>query len=49
LHGYLGFDGDVASGGWQTVLPPPGQALREPQALFKKLEPPADDVAEATR
>ncbi len=49
LHGYLGFDGEVADGGWQAVLPPPGQALREPQALFKKLEPPAGDVAEATR
>ncbi|MGD0765611.1 MAG: methionine--tRNA ligase [Dehalococcoidia bacterium] len=45
LHGYLGFDGDVAAGGWQTVLPPPGQALREPQALFKKLEPPAAEEA----
>ena len=45
LHGYLGFDGDVAGGGWNAVVPPAGQPLREPEALFKKLEPlPADEA-----
>jgi methionyl-tRNA synthetase len=39
LHGYLGFGGEIASGGWQAVVPPAGQALKEPEALFKKLEP----------
>ena len=29
----------MADGGWQVVVPPAGQALREPEALFKKLEP----------
>ena len=45
LHGYLGFDGDVADDGWQVIVPPAGQALREPEALFKKLEPLAADEA----
>ena len=45
LHGYLGFDGDVAADGWQVIVPPAGQALREPEALFKKLEPLAADEA----
>jgi methionyl-tRNA synthetase len=40
LHGYLGYDGDVAGGGWRAELPPPGQSLREPAALFRKLETP---------
>jgi methionyl-tRNA synthetase len=40
LHGYLGYDGDVAGGGWRAELPPPGQPLREPAALFRKLETP---------
>jgi methionyl-tRNA synthetase len=45
LHGYLGFDGNVADGGWRVVVPPAGQLLREPEALFKKLEPlPADEA-----
>ncbi len=39
LHGYLGFESTVASGGWRAVLPRAGQELREPEALFKKLEP----------
>lgn len=39
LHGYLGFDDDLTASGWQVVMPPPGQELREPQALFKKLDP----------
>jgi methionyl-tRNA synthetase len=40
LHGYLGYDGDVAGGGWRAELPPPSQPLREPAALFRKLETP---------
>ena len=47
LHGYLGYDGDVAGGGWRAELPPPGQSLREPTALFLKLDPPAPAEEEA--
>jgi methionyl-tRNA synthetase len=47
LHGYLGYDGDVAGGGWRAELPPPGQSLREPAALFPKLDPLALTEEEA--
>ena len=47
LHGYLGYDGDVAGGGWRAELPPPGQSLREPTALFLKLDPSALTEEEA--
>ncbi|MGB2695696.1 MAG: class I tRNA ligase family protein, partial [Dehalococcoidia bacterium] len=39
LHGYLGFDTSLPDDGWQLIRPAPGQALREPQPLFTKLEP----------
>jgi methionyl-tRNA synthetase len=39
LHAYLGYDGAVSDAGWQLTVPKPGQALREPAALFTKLEP----------
>ena len=45
LHGHLGFEGEVAAGGWRVVVPPAGQSLREPEALFKKLEPLIVDEA----
>ncbi len=45
LHRYLGFEGSVAAGGWQVVLPQAGQELGEPEALFKKLEPLTVDEA----
>jgi methionyl-tRNA synthetase len=45
LHAYLGFDSDLSAGGWLVTLPPPGQPLREPEALFKKLEPLVIDEA----
>ena len=45
LHGYLGFDGDVAADGWRAVVPAAGQTLKEPEALFKKLEPLIVDEA----
>ena len=32
-------------GGWRVVVPPAGQSLREPEALFKKLEPLTVDEA----
>jgi methionyl-tRNA synthetase len=38
LHKYLGFTGDIESNGWQLVLPPPGQKLLLPKALFIKLD-----------
>jgi methionyl-tRNA synthetase len=38
LHIYLGFDGDVQETGWNLQLPPAGQKLPQPQALFVKLE-----------
>ena len=43
LHGYLGYDGDAVASGWRAELPSPGQPLREPAALFRKLEPSALD------
>ena len=43
LHGYLGYDGEITDGGWRGEHLPAGQALREPLALFKKLEPLALD------
>jgi methionyl-tRNA synthetase len=39
LHGYLGQEGDVAAAGWQVHPVPAGTPLREPEPLFKKLEP----------
>ncbi len=38
LHGYLGYEGSIESGGWRSLAPKPGQPLSEPQALFKKLD-----------
>jgi methionyl-tRNA synthetase len=39
LQTYLGFDTPLIEGGWQANEVPAGQALREPQPLFTKLEP----------
>jgi methionyl-tRNA synthetase len=39
LHSYLGYDTPLAQAGWQLDRLPPGQTLREPVALFAKLEP----------
>ncbi len=39
LHTYLGYDTPLAQSGWQLEKLPPGQKLREPAALFTKLEP----------
>ncbi|MDP2949614.1 MAG: methionine--tRNA ligase [Chloroflexota bacterium] len=47
LHNYLGYDGPIEDSGWRFVLPPPGQAMAEPQALFKKLEPEIVEKEEA--
>jgi len=38
LHRYLGFEGNIEDDGWQLRLPPPGQCLKEPEPLFKKLD-----------
>ncbi len=38
VHEYLGFSGRVEEYGWQPQTLPPGQKLREPQPLFKKLD-----------
>jgi methionyl-tRNA synthetase len=38
LHGFLGFDGNVADSGWKIVIPEEGQQLREPSILFTKLD-----------
>jgi methionyl-tRNA synthetase len=43
LHEYLGFDGKVDDVGWQIQSVQPGQQLRQPQALFTKLE---DEIVE---
>jgi methionyl-tRNA synthetase len=39
LHGYLGYDTPFGDDGWRLVRAAPGQQLREPVALFTKLEP----------
>lgn len=45
-HGALIYDGSKATGRWQPSQLPPGQALREPAPLFKKLgATPADEAA----
>ncbi|MBU2609040.1 MAG: methionine--tRNA ligase [Chloroflexi bacterium] len=38
LHEYLGFEGDIQDGGWQLVMPAPGQKLLPPEPLFSKLD-----------
>jgi len=38
LHEFLGLDGNVGDGGWQLILPVPGQKLLPPQPLFSKLD-----------
>jgi methionyl-tRNA synthetase len=38
VHEYLGFNGRVEDYGWQPQPVPPGQKLREPKPLFKKLD-----------
>ncbi|MBN1122579.1 MAG: methionine--tRNA ligase [Anaerolineae bacterium] len=37
-HGGLTYDGSAAIGTWEPVTLPPGQALKPPVALFKKLD-----------
>ena len=38
IHEQLGFSGAMESGGWEAVRPEPGARLREPEALFPKIE-----------
>jgi methionyl-tRNA synthetase len=38
LHEYLGYAGEVKDSGWKFCLPPAGQKLVAPQALFVKLD-----------
>lgn len=38
VHEYLGFEGSVQDSGWKLEIPPPGQSLRQPEALFTKLD-----------
>jgi methionyl-tRNA synthetase len=38
VHEYLGFQGQVEDYGWKWQELPPGQKLKEPQPLFKKLD-----------
>ena len=38
LHASLGFQGTLMERGWKMELPAAGQALREPQTLFVKLD-----------
>jgi methionyl-tRNA synthetase len=47
LHGYLGYDGPIQDSGWQFALPLPGQAISQPEPLFKKLEPQIVEEEEA--
>jgi methionyl-tRNA synthetase len=39
LHALLGHEEPLADQGWFASLPVPGRALREPQPLFRKLDP----------
>ncbi|MBL8132756.1 MAG: methionine--tRNA ligase [Anaerolineae bacterium] len=43
-HRALVYDGSKAIGKWEARVLPPGQALREPQALYVKLEPEVVDA-----
>ena len=47
LHEYLGYEGLVQEDGWQFTLPPPGQAMQAPKALFRKLDPSVVEEEEA--
>jgi methionyl-tRNA synthetase len=38
VHEYLGFEGRVEDHGWKWQELPPGQKLKEPRPLFKKLD-----------
>jgi methionyl-tRNA synthetase len=38
VHEYLGYEGKIEDGSWNWQDLSPGQKLREPQALFKKLD-----------
>jgi methionyl-tRNA synthetase len=46
-HEALVYDGSAAVGRWQPSALAPGQPLREPQALFTKLEPDIVDLERA--
>jgi methionyl-tRNA synthetase len=46
LHGYLGFDTPFIESGWKLTRLTPGQQLRQPAALFTKLEPEVADAEE---
>ena len=43
-HNVLRFDASELSGAWAPETLTPGQALREPKALFLKLEPTVVDA-----
>ncbi|HEY8490867.1 MAG TPA: methionine--tRNA ligase [Dehalococcoidia bacterium] len=47
LHGYLGWDGTVQDQGWRVTRVEPGTALRQPEPLYKKLDPGALEEEEA--
>lgn len=47
VHEYLGFDGKIEDAGWKPQVPQAGQALREPKALFVKLEKSVADEESA--
>jgi len=47
LHGLLGYEGTVKDAGWRFEVPPPGQRLLRPEALFKKLDPSIIEEEEA--
>jgi methionyl-tRNA synthetase len=47
LHEYLGEEGTIEDGGWEYRIPAAGTQLREPQALFRKLDPSVVEEEEA--
>jgi methionyl-tRNA synthetase len=46
VHEFLGYEGRIETGGLQTDMPLPGQALKKPEPLFVKLDP---EIAEQER
>ena len=43
LHAFLGHDDAVEDGGWRVRRPAPGAPLRQPEPLFRKLDPLTDE------
>jgi methionyl-tRNA synthetase len=47
LHDFLGEEGTIEEHGWRFALPQAGRVLRQPEPLFKRLDPGIIDEEEA--